>query len=319
MRRLLFSLLRILVSLGLLAFLLTKVGMRETWETLRGTDLRYFLAALAIYLVSMVLKSYRWQILLRAQRVETPLPKLVSLYLIGTFFNQVLPTGFGGDAVRIYEFAHYSKRLAISITTVVVDRFTGLLVLFAMASLALVFSYQLVAPEVRAVIVFVFLGSLFVTWVFSQRVIWQRLTRLPLLSSLAQRGKVRELYESAQAYTLGPFARALAVSLALNILIMVTNYLAALSLGMQISFIYLLLFIPIISFLLVLPISFSGLGIREGGYVYLFTQVGVPSSLALALSLCIYSMILVTGLIGGLLYAVEGYKSMRSEKGSEDG
>lgn len=311
MRRLLFSLLRMLVSLGLLTFLLTKVGVRETWETLRSTDLRYILAALAIYLVGVVLRSYRWQILLRAQKVEPPLSKLVSLYLIGSFFNQVLPTGFGGDAVRIYEFAQYSKRPAISVTTVVVDRFTGLLVLFAMASLALVFSYQLVAPEVRAAIVFVFLGSLFIAWAFSQPAIWRRLKGLPLLSSLARRGGVRELYESAQAYTLGPFARALAVSLAFNILIMVINYLVALSLGVQISPFYFLLLIPLISFLLILPISFSGLGVREGGYVYLFTQAGVPASLALAISLCIYGMTIVTALIGGLFYAVEGYKGMR--------
>jgi len=319
MRRLFLSLLRMLVSLGLLAFLLTKVGARETWETLRSADLRYFLAALAIYLVGVVLKSYRWQILLRAQEVETPLPKLVSLYLIGSFFNQVLPTGFGGDAVRIYEFAQYSRRPAISITTVVVDRFTGLLVLFAMASLALAFGYQLVAPEVRAAIIFVFLGSLFITWAFSQRAIWRRLRGLPLLSSLPRRGGVRKLYESAQAYTLAPFARALAVSLAFNILIMVINHLVALSLAVQISPVYFLLFIPLISFLLILPISFSGLGVREGAYVYLFTQAGVPDRLALAMSLCIYGMTVVTGLIGGVLYAVEGYKGMRGESRSEDG
>jgi len=311
MRRFFFSLLRILVSLGLLAFLLTKVGVRETRETLESMDLRYFWAALAIYLVGLVLKSYRWQLLLRAQKVETPLPKLVSLYLIGSFFNQVLPTGFGGDAVRVYEFAQYSKRPAISITTVVVDRFTGLLVLFAMASLALAFSYQLVAPEVRAAIIFVFLGSLFITWAFFQRAIWQRLKGLPFLPSLARRGRVRELYESAQAYTLGPFATALAISLAFNILIMIINYLVALSLGVKIPPVYFLLFIPLISFLLILPISFSGLGVREGAYVYLFTQAGVPPSLALAMSLCTYGISVVTGLIGGLLYAVEGYKGMR--------
>jgi uncharacterized membrane protein YbhN (UPF0104 family) len=130
---------------------------------------------------------------------------------------------------------------------------------------------------------------------------------------------VKDLYLSTQIYNLPPFLQAVLLSFAFNILLMIMNYLAALSFGVRISFWYFLLFIPIISFLLTLPISLSGLGVREGVYVYLFSQVGVPPSSALAISLSMYGVTVATGLIGALIYAVEGYRGMRGKKGSEDG
>ncbi len=66
---------------------------------------------------------------------------------------------------------------------------------------------------------------------------------------------------------------------------------------MEISFWY---------FLLVLPISLSGLGVRKGGCVYFFAQAGVSAPLALAMSLLFYALNVATGLIGGALYAFEG-------------
>jgi len=73
--------------------------------------------------------------------------------------------------------------------------------------------------------------------------------------------------------------------------------------------------IPLISFLLVLPISLSGLGVREGGYVYLFAQAGVSAPLALAMSLLFYALNVATGLIGGVLYVFEGARGyLKKEK-----
>jgi len=318
MRRRLLNLLRIVISLGLLAFLLAKVGMRETWESLRGANVGYLLAVFLLYLLSIVLRSYRWRIFLNAQGVRASLPKLISLYLIGVFFNLVLPSGFGGDVVRIYELSQHSSRTASSITTVFMDRLSGFLALFAMAASALAFSYRLVPPEVGVTIIAIFLASLVGTGALFSHPLWRRLRGLPLLSSLAHKESVKELYLSAQTYSLVPFVQAISLSLAFNILLMIMNYLAALSFGVRISFWYFLLFIPIISFLLVLPISLGGLGVREGAYLYLFSRVGVPSSSALAISLSIYAVTVATGLIGALIYAVEGYRGMRGEKGSED-
>jgi uncharacterized protein (TIRG00374 family) len=309
MRDRLFRVLRIVLSLGLLALLLWKVGWRETWETLRHADFRYLLAAWGLYLFSMLLRAYRWQILLVIQQLMAPLSKLVSLYFIGTFFNTVLPTGIGGDVVRMYELSKHSSQGTESVSTVLVDRLCGFVVLFIMASLALPFSYHLIPPVLSAIIVMITVVTVLGVWLAWNDTVWKWLRGLPLLSWVLEKRRAQEFRASLQAYCTPAISKALLVSLAFNVLLMVLNYLVALAYGITISPWYFLVFVPIISFLLALPISLSGLGVREGGYVLLFGQAGVPSSLALAMSLSVYAMTVATGLVGGILYASEGYRS----------
>ena len=318
MREKSFNLLKILLSLTLLVLLLWKVGWRETWETLRQSDFRYLLAAWGLYLFSMVLRAYRWQVLLLIQEMRAPLTKLVSLYFIGTFFNTVLPTGIGGDVVRMYELSKHSSQATESVSTVLVDRLCGFVVLFVMASLALPFGYRLIPPAVSAIILSITVLTLLGIWMALNDTVWRWLQGLPLLSWVLEKRGVQEFRVSIQAYRTRAISRALLASLAFNVLLMVLNYLVALGLGLRISPWYFLIFVPIISFLLALPVSFSGLGVREGGYVVLFAQAGVPSSLALALSLSVYAINVVTGLVGGLLYASEGYRGLDDKEGLED-
>jgi uncharacterized protein (TIRG00374 family) len=310
MRDRLLNVLKIAMSLGLLAVLLWTVGWRQTLQTLRGGDFRYLLAAFGLYLFGMVIRGYRWQVLLRIQDLEASLSRLTSLYFIGTFFNTMLPTGLGGDVVRMYELAKGSSRRAASAGTVLVDRLCGFVVLFLMASAALVFSYRLIPPTVSAIIVGITLITLLAIWMALNEKVWEWVQSLPLLSWLLAREKPREFYGSIQAYRTRKLSGALLASFAFNVLLMVQSYLVALAFGVRVSFWYFLVFIPIISFLLTLPISLSGLGVREAGYVLLFGQVGVPEPLALAMSLCIYAIMVAAGLIGGLLYAIEGYRGL---------
>ncbi len=301
----LLNLLKIGLSLVLLAILVKQVGWQQTLQTLGKAKLPHLAAAFVLYLVGIVVRAYRWRILLSALGMDTPLSKLTNLYFVGTFFNNILPTGIGGDVVRVYELSKQSKRPIESVGTVLLDRATGLLVLFLIALLALPFSYRLITPNVAATILLLCLGS----WVGLGLVLrrdW--LERWGLLKIMAKIKQLGELYEAV--YACGPRAigGALAVSFVFNVLLIAVNYLIALSLEVEISLSYFLLFIPLISFLLTLPISLSGLGVREGAYIYLFAQAGVSAPLALAMSLLFYALNVATGLIGGVLYAFEGVR-----------
>jgi hypothetical protein len=299
----LLNLLKVCFSLALLALLLRQVGWQQTLGTLGKARFLYLAAAFVLYLAGIVVRAYRWQVLLNALRMDIPLARLTVLYFVGTFFSNFLPTGIGGDVVRIYELSKQSDRPIESVGTVLLDRATGLLVLFLIALMALAFSYQLIAPNVAAAILLLCLGS----WAGLGLVLrrdW--LEKWGLLRFMARIKQLRELYESIYACGLRAIGGALAISLLFNVLLIAANYLIALSLGVEIPVWYFLLFVPLISFLLVLPISLSGLGVREGGYVYLFAQAGVPAPLALAMSLLFYALNVATGLIGGVLYAFEG-------------
>jgi hypothetical protein len=84
-------------------------------------------------------------------------------------------------------------------------------------------------------------------------------------------------------------------------------YTGSLALNQHINIIYFFIFVPIIILVALLPLSVGGIGVREGAYVYFFSQVGVSASEAFILSLLLY-VVMMIGIIlpGGIIYVVEG-------------
>ncbi len=315
------NLLRILVSLILLAILLKTVDVGETIAILRRTDPGYFLAALALYLAGIVLRAYRWQGLLDALGVQTSLVRLTDLYLVGTFFSKFLPTGVGGDVVRAFEIAQDSRQAAAAVSSVVVDRASGLLMLMAMGLAALPFAQDLVTPRLTWFVAMISLSTFAAVGLVMTPGLWRALTaRLGWAQRLAERRMVRDLAGTVQRYGTRALVQALAISAIFNLLLIAVVYLIALSLGVRISPLYFVLFVPLISLSLLVP-SISGFGVREGAFVYLFTQAGVAGPRALGMGLGFYAVDLITGLLGGLLYLVQGlrgYQSMRPASGDTE-
>jgi uncharacterized protein (TIRG00374 family) len=152
--------LKVIISLGVLAVIVSKVDVRQTLEHLAQMDWPPFLGAMVLYLAGMLVRAYRWGVLVWALGVRVSWRRLVALYFVGAFFSQFLPTGLGGDAIRVYELAHDSQQTASAISSVLVDRFLGLFFLFAMALVALAAGYELVPFQVRILIAVVFAASL---------------------------------------------------------------------------------------------------------------------------------------------------------------
>lgn len=301
------SLLKVSLSLALLAFLLTRVDLQATLAAFREAEARYLLAALALYLVGVPLRAYRWHGLLSALHVVVPVRRLTSLYFVGTFFNNLLPTGVGGDVIRAYELSKDGAGPAVAASTVFADRATGLLVLLAMAMVSTLFGYRLVSPNLVLVIAGVALGSFAGVALLLWDDLWRQVgRRLPGLRQLLARKGITDFYRFLQIYRGRAIVNALLISLIFNVVLIAVNELIALSMGVRVSLWYFLLFIPLISFSLVLPVSVSGLGVRESAYVLLFSQAGVGAPLALAMSLAFYVLNVVTGLIGGVIYALQG-------------
>lgn len=320
---------KVVVSLILIVLLLREIGWQETWQKLLQAHPGYLLAALVAALLGVVVRAYRWQVLLSALEVEVPIGQLIALYFVGFLFTNVLPTGFGGDPVRMYELSRYTHRAAESAGTVIADRFFGLIVLQAMAVVALPFSYWLVEPWMIAFTVLLFVSSLAAVGLLLNRRLWQSLgERLKSLASLSRKqGAIlrvgnlsmaeglKRFYESLRGYNAPAVGKTLGVSLVFNILLIAMNYLIGLALRAPVSLWYYFLFVPITSIVTMLPISFAGLGVREGAYVLLFTQAGMPRQTALSLSLLVYMISIFTpGLIGGIIYMLKGARDYAAKQ-----
>ncbi len=303
----LFDLAKLLVSLALLAFVLSRVGLQETLRQLRTADFSLLLLALALFVLGVPLRAYRWRALLADRQLPVPIGVLTQLYFIGQFFNTFLPSGFGGDVVRVIELARYGVSKAESLSTVFLDRMSGLMAFFLMTLVALPFAFGLIPSSVILILIALGGAGMVGTWLmFERRFTTPLMNKLFTRVSFPFKPKVMRLYDSMRANSPRATGEAMAIGFLFNVLLIAVNFLVARALGQNIPLGYFFLFVPIISTLLLLPISLNGLGVREGAYVLLFASAGVSSATAASISLAFWAITVSTGLIGGGLYVLQG-------------
>ena len=187
-------LLRILISLIVLIIVIVNVGADRLWETLTTIAPIWFLVALAIHLCGIVIRTLRWSMLIRSLGVQVPFGRLFYLYMAGTFFNTFLPTGIGGDIVKIVDLAAESGG-ARAFSTVFADRLTGILGSSLIALIVALFDPVDVPPALVALIVLVSGGILLAAALLTQRRLIDRvMRRMPGWSKLLSNGRIRRVY-----------------------------------------------------------------------------------------------------------------------------
>ena len=304
-----FTALKIIVSVTLLLYLLVfQIDLAQFWAVVRKARWGYLAAAAVVMIVGTVLRAFRWRVLLRALEIEVPLWRLIYLYFVGAFFNIFLPSGLGGDAVKMAELAQYTRHGPEAIGTTLVDRATGLWVLFVLALVVLPFSTSLLPAAWLPVVVGATVTGVAGGWVVlaSPLIPW-----LGGRVKLPWQAKLERFYHSISQLGYRALGGACFYSLLFDILLIIFNVLIAGAFDVRLPLQIFLLFTPLISFSLALPISIGGLGVREQTYILLFGAVGVAKATATALSLSNYILTnLVIGLLGGLLYAIFNAKEL---------
>lgn len=314
------TLLKIGVSLALILFMLSRVNLAQIGGLLGQANPWGLLAVFLLFGGGVLLRAVRWKLLLDAQGVQAPLGYLTRWYYIGSFFNTILPTGFGGDVVKSMALARYSDQGASAVGTVILDRFLGILVLLGMGALAVPFGGNRMDPRVGWLIWTLFLACITSFWLLRRQTLWRTLqsrllARLP--AGIRERAAawtwIEPLYAALQGYDRRVLAQAALASLAFNLTWILTNMAGGWALGIQADVAAYFLFVPLVSLALLLP-TFGGIGVRELSYVGLFTQVGVSAEAAFALSIVIYASTVATGLVGGLFYLAENSRTGQSSQ-----
>lgn len=264
-------------------------------------------------ILGKIITSYRWQVLLKAQDIEIPLRFLIGSVFVGQFFNSFLPTTIGGDAMRAYDTAAFSKDSTKSVVSVFADRMIGVFALAILAIFALIIGFasgQDVSFYVIPVLLVFFLCSIGMLLIFNARLhkIMDQLLKFVHLDKAA--AKLEEAHISFNILRSVPRVLLIAflASLLLQINVILFYYFIGVSLDLGVSFLYFALIVPVALVVLLVPFSINGIGIREGIFVYLLTGLGVENKDAIALSWISFGLMLTQGIIGGIIFALRGLR-----------
>ncbi len=307
-RNVLALLLKLTISGSVLAYIfLNQAPVQDILREIKQVDLVWILASFSLHALGVWISAVRWQILIQAQGEDVPLGYLAKSYLVGTFFNNFLPTRFGGDLVRIYDGSLYSRSILKSSAVVLVERLTGvfILLLFALGAslirLDMAREFPIVWISILCasgglVLIFGFLSPFWGRW----------LSRIPDRGFLAKlKTKSQQFRDTILVYRSKKKAvsKAMGWAFLLQVNVIVHYYLAGKGLHLQIPFLDYFIFIPIILLILTIPITISGWGLREGIYIQIFGYYAIPAAAAVSFPLIAdAAFTLLIGLIGAAIF-----------------
>ena len=311
-RRHLSSILKIGVTVIGLALVLRSIPLDQIRGELVIVSWFWLLVALVMITASLVLRAFRWGVLLKGLKAEVRFGRLVELYFVGNFYNAFLPSGFGGDAVRILEVAR-DVPANVAAGTVLVDRLSGLLALFMMALVAMPFRPE-TFPDNLALLVsgICVIGLLGGVLLFEGPLIRRLGGWLPASLSPSGDGPVGRLLQAIVGCGWRAILGAFGISIVFNLILVAWWYAAGLALGYDdIPYAYYLLVVPILSVALLVP-SIGGLGVRELLAGPLFEAAGLAGAQAVALSLLVWLLMRAVSLMGAPVYIVATIRENRT-------
>jgi len=306
-------LIRITISAILIFLLLSQTDTDQLLSTLRIVNIPMLLFALFIYILSAILNSFRWYLLIKASNMEFSFPRILSLNFTGLFFSIFLPGRTGGDIARAYYIAKSSDDRVKAISTIIIWRIMGIIALTIIALMASFASFTFI--EDKSIIVAIFLIVLLIytmLYLVNNRKLMKFLFEklsvlLNKISTNNLESKFETLYNAVHSYQ--KRQKLLLVNIVIgavvHLLIISCWYIISQSLDIEISYIYFLLLIPIISLLNTIPISLNGVGVREGAAILLFGNAGLELSQSLSMGLLFSAISLALGLIGGIFYILK--------------
>jgi len=301
-------LLRISISVALLVFLFSRVDKGSLLSILKNADRSLLFVALFIFSLNYVLSLFRWEMLLRASRINLPMKRVIISFAGGVFFSIFLPSTIGGDLMRSVDLATYTRKPREVVATVLMDRLSGYIGLVILAAISLAVGFGLVRD--RSVLISVAVLALVLICVLLVLFDKALYTKVNRIVQSPNAGRMRQILSSLHR-ELHIFRRhkdIIVDNLVLSILIQITTpltfFITAKSLGLDVNIAYFMIFIPIISAVTLLPISIGGLGLRDAMTIYFFAKAGVSKDMSFAMSLVNFSFILFFGVLGGLIYVL---------------
>ncbi|MEO0117446.1 MAG: lysylphosphatidylglycerol synthase transmembrane domain-containing protein [candidate division WOR-3 bacterium] len=299
---------RILIASFIIYLLLRKMNFKSALAILVRTDPFWLSLALFSFFLFVLISVMRWKILLDAKELFFSNGYLLKVYFVSLFFNNLLPTAIGGDVMRVAYTRKKEKGLGLALAVTFFDRVIGFVGLFAFALLATLLFSLLRQPIGKEYLTINLLGffTLFAltaaliserVYLFCQR-LWQRLKFLGLGE------KIDSFAAKLQGFSTHPLPLFLSFlfSLLVQLLLSLVWYFSGLAIGRPLSPLYYFLYIPLINIITMVPITFGGLGIREGSFVYLFQRVGLSKEEAMGVSLLFLVANYLHSLIGGLIF-----------------
>lgn len=226
---------------------------------------------------------------------------------MGGFFNLFLPTSIGGDVFKAQYVYKYTGKNPSSINSIIIDRVTGLFILIAfsyfglaIAKFSQIFISQRISTSLFTICI---LGVAVISFLMvgHKLDLLKKIPKYHIIEKLCR--DIKKLWRNKRLFLFSTL-----ITILFQFLTISNSYFASLALNLDINFVYFMVIVPIVGLLTMIPISFSGSGIREASYLSFFAFLGIASEQVILIPIILFFTLVIFGLIGGIFYLKEDFK-----------
>jgi len=299
--------LRVLIFSATVLFLIRYIDFRLVLNAIRRIPVWSLLIIIPISLFRIWLNGIRWKLCSTDSTRQLSDWDYFRYMMISTTFNQVMPGVLGGDFVKaVYIGSEVQANKARNVLSVLIDRIVGFISIVLLGLLAVGFSPLIEARIKHKVFIFAFAGLLLVLLL-----VWL-LRRFGGAVSVPQKGtaesKLGRMIRHGWALTMDIFGyflarpyifiKALLLSFVIHISWFFINYYLALHLKINVTFFDISMISCLVWIITIIPISIGGMGVRELSYIGLLAGYGVSAEQATALSVTVFSTMVIVAILG---------------------
>ena len=311
--------LKLLFTILLLILVFNSVDISKISRDLKALKLTSLILLLAVLWIGQLFCSERWRIFSAALDMKASYRSFVKLYFAGMFFNIGLPSLIGGDVVKAYILSRrVGAPLQIGFASVLQDRIAGLISLLLYGSAAIVFApiswrgfplwiaYVFCWAATAAGLALISIGEvLYGKYIVDHsRTLGQRILKA-----------IAEFHQALGMSRLkaGAVLRIALFSLINSALVLWVFQQVTVAAGRPVGILPFFALFPLVTLVTMLPVTLSGLGLREFVYVEALSLVGIPREQGLVISLATSALFVLCNL-GGIFFLPGIPKELRARE-----
>jgi hypothetical protein len=313
------------VSIALLALLLSQLDWQRSLALIRGAEPALLAVVVAIQIADRVLMALKWRQLLTVLESRLSSWAAIRVYYESTFVGFALPLGsLGPDVVRFVALRSRGLNPHVALASMIMERLNGVIATLALIAIGLAVLASL-APQPAlqdfariAAILAAVTGVVGAACVFHPSMA-RGLARLLKPLAAIERVQAAKYVDAARAYS--DRRVTLGINLALSILEQTapvfTLWVASHALRAPLPLIVCLAVAPVAVLIQRLPLTYAGLGLREGSAAALLVALGYDYSWALVLLMAVTVMFLIALLPGAVMFVTRKRSAVESPSGPD--
>ncbi|MEE4144751.1 MAG: lysylphosphatidylglycerol synthase transmembrane domain-containing protein [Halieaceae bacterium] len=300
-------LLKLLVSGACLYWVLSTADMDALVSAAASIGVAVLLVAVLLHVVSYLAGGLRWWLILRALGADVSFNAVLPSYYMGVFFNNFLPSGFGGDVARSVQLYTRGISGVALVASAILDRLVGFVSVILLGFVTAV-TWPVNALGNLPLLVFGFSmlalapGILLAFRPRAAQALGDRLSpHFPRTAAVVHRLPLLAAHRLLLVQSVG-------LSMLNQLLVVAVIWSCARAMGIGIDFAVATILVFLAFLTTALPISVGGLGVREGALVALLGKMGYAAGLSVALSLVYVAILWMTAIPGAMVWLLQSRK-----------